>query len=75
MKGEFGMIEIGSIITSINDPLDNIGIVEEINKHTFNNNEVTIITSRQRGILVARNSKNVIDLTAELKYIISKYTK
>lgn len=63
-------IEIGSIITSKDDPLNNIGIVEEINTNKFGDIAETVITARQRGYLVARNSRNVIDLTDRLKEII-----
>ena len=66
-------IVIGSIITSKDDPLNNIGIVEEINTHKVGDIEETVITARQRSFLVTRNSRNVIDLTDRLKDIIKEF--
>lgn len=68
-------IVIGSIITSKDDPLNNIGIVEEIKTNKVGNIEETVITARQRGYLIARNSRNVIDLTDKLKGIVENINK
>jgi len=63
-------IKVGSVITSKTDPLNNIGIVEEISTHKDGDVDETIVIARQGGWLIARNIKNVIDLTERLSDIV-----